>query len=160
MAFYSENPVVFESVSAVTATPSVELGVMRTHAGELYQYMYAAKTCSMGVGVVQTGTSGNTVVATGIVSGEFCAGFVKNESLVSGYYGWVLKKGVVDAANGMANSAGADGDVVLLGTDGKIRTAKGSPATAATDFVGGHIVGKVLSAGASATSHLIYVSCY
>lgn len=164
MGFYGADPVLFESVSATTATPSVELGSLRMHSGELYEYVYATKTISMGVGCVYSGTSGHSVVATGVVSGEHCAGFVKHESLVSGYYGWILKKGVVDAYNAMTSSAPADGDVVCLGTDGKFRCGVGKPATSATDFIGGHVIGKVLSAGASggtgASASLLYIACY
>ena len=164
MGFYGADPIHFESVSAVTATNSVELGTLRMHDGEWYEYVYAIGCVSMGVGATYSGTSGNSVVATGIVSGEYCAGFVKHESITTGKYGWLMKKGVIDVDNGIASSAPADGDVVYLSTDGKFIAGSGKMATAATDFIGGHVIGKVLSAGASggtgASFSLLYISVF
>lgn len=161
MAFYGADPILFESVSAVTATPSVELGTERVHSGERYKYVYAAKTVSMGIGAVLTGTSGNTIVATGAVSGEFCAGVVKHESIVSGSYGWILKCGVVDMTNGRASTAPSVNQVIRLSADGTF-CSDVMVATTAIDI--GHVFGKVLSAGASggtgASMSLVYVSCY
>ena len=37
MGVHSVGPVVFESVSNVTATPSVELGTQRMYLGEIYE---------------------------------------------------------------------------------------------------------------------------
>ena len=161
MGFYGLEPILFESVSAVTATPSVELGVMRVHAGEVYEYVYAVGCVSMGIGAVYSGTSGHSVVATGAVSGEMCAGFAKHESLTTGTYGWLLKKGVVDAANGRASTAPVINQVARLAADGKFCTDV-MVATSAIDQ--GHVVGKILSAGASggtgASLSLLYVSIY
>ena len=151
MSYYGISPLSFESVSAVTATPTpgLDLGTERIVAGEKYRYVYSLGQISPGYGATYSGTSGNSVAATGVVSGEHCAGFCKHATLTTGTYGWLLVKGVVDSYNGMTNSAPADGDVVYLTTDGKFRSGKGAPATSATDFVGGYAVGKVLSAGAS-----------
>jgi len=164
MSYHGADPIVFEGVSNVTATPSVQLGTERVYQGEKYRYVYSNGQISPGYGAALSGTSGHSVVATGVVSGELCAGFVKHVTLTTGTYGWLLTRGVVDAYNGMTNSAPADGDVVYLATDGKIRTGKGAPATSATDFVGGCVLGKVLSAGASggtgASLSLIYVSVF
>jgi hypothetical protein len=161
MSFQGLSPILFESVSAVTATPSVELGTERVTNGERYKYVYAAKTVSMGIGAVMTGTSGHTIVATGAVSGELCAGYVKHESIVSGSYGWLLKCGVVDASNGRASTAPSVDQVIRLAADGKF-CSDVMVATSAID--GGHVFGKVLSAGASggtgSSMSLIYVSVY
>lgn len=159
--FYSADPIMFESVSAVTATPSVGLGYMRWHDGECYEYVFAAKTVSMGIGGVYSGASGHTIVATGAVSGEHCAGFVKHESIPSGYYGWLMKKGVVDASNARASTAPSVNQVAYLGSDGKFMT-DAIVATSAID--NGHVIGKVLSAGASggtgSSLSLLYVSVF
>lgn len=160
--FHSENPVLFEGVSNVTATPSVGLGFMRVYNGEVYEYVYAVGAINKGYGTTYSGTSGHSVLATGIVSGEYCAGYCKHATIPAASYGWLLKKGVVDALNGTASSAPADGDVVYLAADGAFHTGRGQMATAATDFIGGHVLGKVLSAGASggtgASFSLIYVN--
>lgn len=161
MSYYGDAPIAFESVSAVTATPTpgVDLGTVRTHAGEVYEYVFAAKTISMGVGAVKTGTSGYTVVATGAVSGEFCAGVCKHESITSGYYGWILKKGVVDMRNAKASSAPVIDEPAYLGSDGGFMNERTTVTNAVNN---GHCIGKVLSAGASggtgASYSLMYIS--
>ena len=146
MAYYGIDPINFESVSAVTSTNSVDLGTLRWDSGELYEYVYAVGTISVGVGGVYSGTSGHSVVATGAVTGEACAGFCKHVALASGKYGWLLKKGVVDAKNARASTAPSVNQPAYLGSDGGIVTDT-SVVTSAIDC--GHVIGKVLSAGAS-----------
>lgn len=146
MSYYGVAPIGFESVSAVTATNTVDLGTRRWHAGEEYEYVYASTTVPVGYGAVYTGTSGYTVVATGVVSGELCAGFCKHATIAGGTYGWLLKKGVVDAKNGRASTAPVINDLTYMGADGAFVTDV-KVVTSAIDH--GHIIGKVLSAGAS-----------
>lgn len=161
MSYYGADPVMFESVSAVTATPSVELGTVRRHAGEVYEYVYAVKALPVGYGCVLTGTSGHSCAATGVVSGEYAAGFVKHAEISSGSYGWILKKGVVDLKNGRAGTAAVVNEVIHLAADGAICS---DVMVATSSIDGGCIVGKVLSAGASggtgASLTLCYVSVY
>lgn len=161
MAFYGLDPVQFESVSAVTATNSVDLGTIRYEAGEVYEYVYAVSCISMGIGAVITGTSGFSVIATGAVSGELCHGFAKHDSITTGKYGWLLKKGVVDAANGRASTAPVINQVARLAADGKFCTDV-MVATSAIDD--GHVIGKIVSAGASggtgSSLSLLYVSVF
>lgn len=146
MSFYSVDPVSFESVSNVTLTNSVDLGTMRWEAGELYEYVYASTTVPVGYGAVYSGVSGNTVVATGAVTGEACAGFCKHAKIVGSGYGWLLKKGIVDAKNARASTAPSLNQPAYLGTDGGFTTDT-SVVTSAIDS--GHVIGKVISAGAS-----------
>lgn len=159
--YNSADPVLFESVSNVTATPSVQLGEERMYAGEKYEYVYAVKTIPVGYGAVKTGTSGHSVAATGAVSGEVCAGWCKHSDINLGSYGWLLTKGVVDAKNGRAGTAPVINQVARLGADGAFVTDL-MVATSAIDH--GHVVGKILSAGASgdtgASLSLLYVSVY
>jgi hypothetical protein len=161
MSLYGADPVAFESVSNVTATPNVALGTTRTFQGERYEYVYAIKECPVGYGTVYSGTSGHSVVATGCITGEVCAGWVKNATISSGSYGWLLKKGVVDAKNARASTAPSVNQPAYLGTDGGFVTDT-SVATNAIDC--GHVVGKVLSAGASggtgSSLSLLLVSVY
>lgn len=158
---YGADPVAFESVSNVTATPSVALGTERFFDGEKYEYVYAVKEIPVGYGAVYSGTSGHSVVATGAVSGEFCAGWCKHTAISSGSYGWLLKKGVVDAKNARASTAPSVNQVAYLGSDGGFVT-DAVVATSAIDI--GHAIGKVLSAGASggtgSSLSLLYVSVY
>jgi hypothetical protein len=157
MSLYGADPVSFESVSAVTATPSTELGQVRMFAGELYEYVYAVKEIPVGYGCVKTGTSGHSVAATGSVSGEMAAGFCKHAAISSGSYGWVLKKGVVDLKNGRAGTAPSVNQVVRLGADGAV-VCDLMVATSAIDH--GFIAGKVLSAGASGDTGASLALCY
>lgn len=146
MAYFGVDPINFESISAVTATNTVDLGTMRWHSGELYEYVYAVKTIPVGYGAVYSGTSGHSVVATGAVSGEHCAGFCKHVDIDLGKYGWLMKKGVVNAKNGRASTAPVIDQVARLGADGAFVTDV-MVATSAIDH--GHVIGKILSAGAS-----------
>lgn len=159
---YGNHPgAVFEPISAVTATNSVELGTIRFHDGEYYEYVYAVGAVNQGYGCAYSGTSGHSVLATGIVSGEHCAGFAKHATIPAGSYGWLLKKGVVDAPNGRASTLTVINDLTYLGADGKVVTDV-KVVTSAIDH--GHVIGKVLSAGASggtgSSLTLIYVSVF
>lgn len=159
MAFYGVAPISFESVSAVTATNTVDLGTMRFHAGELYEYVYASTTVPVGYGAVYTGTSGHSVVATGAVTGEYCAGWCKHATIAGGTYGWLLKKGLVDAKNARASTAPSLNQPAYVGSDGGF-VSDTPVVTSAVDH--GHVIGKVLSAGASggtgASLSLLYVN--
>jgi hypothetical protein len=161
MGYNSVGPVVFESVSATTATPSIQLGMTRVYEGEVYEYVHAAKECPVGYGTVYSGTSGKTVVCTGSVSGEYCAGWVKHATIASGSYGWILKKGVVDAKNAKAGSAPVINEPAYLGSDGGFCNER---VVVTNAVLGGHVIGKVLSAGASgdtgASLSLLYVSVF
>jgi hypothetical protein len=143
---YGFQQAYMESVSNVTATNSVELGSIRFHDGEYYEYVYAAKELPVGYGAVKTGTSGHTCIATGSVSGEYCAGAVKHAAISSGSYGWLLVRGVVDVKNGRAGTAPVVNQTARLGADGAFVTDL-MVLTTGIDNV--HIVGKALSAGAS-----------
>ena len=86
-----------ESVSAVTATPSVELGARRYWKGEEYVYCYnaggASIAAALGV-VVVTGASGYSVAATSHADTvNPCVGVVKHAAIAAGSYGWVMTKG-------------------------------------------------------------------
>lgn len=142
MAFQGLEPILFESVSAVTATPSVELGTRRMVGGEEYVYVYAQAAVSASVGCSASGLSGYSVIATGLISGAFCYGFVKHADIAAGSYGWLLTKGIISSpVNGMVSTAFVATDNVMLAADGKIANQ-----AAAT---GGHVLGRVLTAAVS-----------
>lgn len=158
---YGFQQAFMESISNVTATRSVELGAIRFHDGEYYEYVHAAKELPQGYGAVKTGTSGKTCIATGSVSGELCAGFVKHATIASGSYGWLLVKGVVDAKNGRAGTAPVINQVARLGADGAFVT---DLMVLTSGIDNGPVVGKILSAGASgdtgASLSLLLVSLF
>lgn len=141
MAFQSVGPVCFESVSAVTASPSVEVGTIRIEGDEKYVYVYNAGTSqlSVGRGATVSGVSGYSVTVSSI-SGDMLVGFCKHATLTTGTYGWLVTRGFVDSVtNAMASTALVAGDVIQAGADGGI--AKG---------VTGPNVGKMMTATGSA----------
>jgi hypothetical protein len=126
MSVESVSPILFEGVSAVTTTPSVELGSTRTVAGERYVYVYNAGGAATGVGV---GLSRPVSAAAGIyslsassISGDVCGGFVKHVTIGAGQYGWALTKGLVNVAVSSFASSQSAGPKVL-GANGAIATA-------------------------------------
>ncbi len=88
-----------ETPSAVTATPSVELGARRFWKGEEYVYCYNAGGAAISTSVVLgvklvTGCSGYSVAATSITDVvNPCVGVVKHAAIAAGSYGWVMTKG-------------------------------------------------------------------
>jgi hypothetical protein len=139
MSHYGVSPVMFESVSAVTATPSVDLGTVVNVGGEQYIYAYAIATVSASVGATISGVSGYSVIATGMISGAFCVGFAKHADIPAGSYGWLLQKGFISSpVNGMVGTAIAATDGIMLAADGKIANAAAA--------VGGHLVGRSVTA--------------
>lgn len=136
MGFNSVAPILFESVSNVTTTPSVELGTRVTVNQENYLYVYAQATVSASVGATISGVSGYSVVATGMISGAFCVGFAKHADIPAGSYGWLLTRGALSSpVNGMASTALAATDNVQLAADGKICAAG----------AGGHLAGRMIT---------------
>lgn len=141
MAFNALSPVSFESVSAVTATPSVDVGTVRHEAGHKYIYVYNAGNSQISVGrcAVASAVSGYSVTVSS-VSGDFAMGFVKHVTLTTGTYGWLCTLGFVDSVtNAMASTALTAGDAIQVGADGAI--GKG---------ITGPTVGKMMTATGSA----------
>jgi hypothetical protein len=151
MGYYGVAPIAFESVSAVTATPSVEVGTIREDGDEKYVYVYNAGNSQISVGkcAVVSAVSGYSVTVSS-VSGDFAVGFCKHATLTTGTYGWLVTRGFVDSVtNAMASTALAAGDVVQVGIDGGV--AKG---------VTGPSVGKMMTATGSAGAAHAFVCVF
>lgn len=151
MAFYSVGPVCFESVSAVTATPSVDVGTLRIEGDEKYVYCYNTGGSQISVGRCATvsAVSGYSVTVSS-VSGDAVVGFVKHATLTTATYGWLVCRGFVDSVtNAMAGTALAAGDVIQAGADGGV--AKG---------VTGQNVGKMMTATGSAGSGHAFIAVW
>jgi hypothetical protein len=149
MAHYGVGPVCFESISAVTATPSVDIGTVREHAGEKYVYFYnAGATAGVGLGLVRpTSATGAYTMAVSSASGDFCHGFVKHASVASGSYAWALTKGMLTFAVASSASDQAAG-AKALGANGLI----------ATNTAGYFLVGDAQSSVVSGNSGTLCVS--
>jgi hypothetical protein len=155
MAFNSNGPIITESVSAVTATPSTDLGTRVTVNGKTYQYVYNAgnSQISPGYGAIVSGVSGYSVTVSSTTSADFCMGFVEHATLTTGTYGWLLQEGFcnVHAAGNVAAAAGA---LIGLAADGAI-----APKTISTGFMG-NAVGKAMAAIGSGVSGAAFVRVF
>lgn len=122
----STSPILFESVSNVTATPSVELGSRKRVSGNEYVYVYntGAASISQGQGAylpAATFSSGYSVTVSNAASqsgGEKLVGIAHNAAIAASSYGWVMCKGLsliaLDASEVSMNS----GDKLVPGVDG------------------------------------------
>jgi hypothetical protein len=131
-------PVAYEeSISAVTATNSVDLGSRRVDKGESYVYAYNAGGLqidpSYGVKLV-TGCSGYSVAATALADvANPCVGIVKHATLTTATYGWVMTKGFSNLEAPADSTITGDYVAIALGVSGTF-----SPVyqTFTTDIIG------------------------
>lgn len=153
-SFQSVNPVAFESVSNVTATPSVALGTRRIFNGEEYVYFYnnTGSSVTQGAAMTVSGLSGYSLTrsTTAEIDAPIC--FVKHADVAAGSYAWGLVRGLVKA---QLVSAISNGLPLMIGADGVVKTY----CTAAQSFPYGSI-GKSVESGVSSTSMLAYVRCF
>lgn len=119
MDVYS-GPAIEESVSAVTLSPSVDLGQERVHKGDRYKYCYNAGGSSVNVGygvALVTAASGYSVAGTGVTDVPLpMVGAIKHATMITASYGWVLTKGFLNLHT--ANSILAGGHVAIGGQAG------------------------------------------
>jgi hypothetical protein len=136
-----------ESVSAVTATPSVELGSRQFSDSREYVYMYNGGAVAYPARVVQvSGVTGYTFVVTfasgaGVHAQPF--GVVRNATIAAGSYGWVLTRGFTDLKND-GTAVVSVGDLVVNSLDGLVRVTTAT--SVVTQTVYGGIVGKAMQA--------------
>ncbi len=112
MAFYSEGPVIFGGVSGVTATPGSkdpELGARCVYSGNHYIYAYNAGNSEAYPGTAMTLIAGatsysGTLSTTAGLDVPF--GVVRNATMTTGAYAWLLKEGIGSAYTSAAIAAG------------------------------------------------------
>lgn len=138
MSFYGASPIGFESVSAVTSTPSVDLGSRRVVAGDEYVYCYniTGSSVTQGALMVASGGSGFSLTRSSTDSLDAPSVIVANAAVGAGQYFWGMARGRAYAMSGAFSA----GDPITVGTDGAIATF--ITATLPT----GSIIGKVLVA--------------
>jgi hypothetical protein len=174
MAVYEMKLVNEESVSAVTATPSVDVGTTRIHGGIFYRYMYnggsvAYKGCPV---VMTASTAGNTFVVT-VATIDICTtaagtreggfvGTIHNATCAAGSYCWVATKGMLNCRP--QSSAIAVAKKVKIGDGGGFVDAmEGFTDTSSTNtqqlgsFLVNHIVGTAQEAATAAATGTIKV---
>ena len=116
-----------ESVSAVTATNSVDLGSRRVWKGEEYVYCFNAggsqASPSYGLKVI-TGASGYSVAVTSLadVANPF-VGVVKHATLTTDTYGWVMTRGFVNVEASADSTITGDYVAISLDADGTFHQA-------------------------------------
>lgn len=135
------QPVYNESVSAVTATPSVVLGSRRVDtAGNEYVYGYnaGAATAEVGFGVVNgSSNAGYSFTVTNAASQTgWLVGVVHHSTIPAGSYGWVGVRGAFRAIpDGTATSMAA-GVQLALGIDGGFVSKAAATAVGGTFLAG------------------------
>lgn len=153
MAGPYDQQVFFESVSNVTATNSVEVGVERKVGDETYRYVYNAGNSQIppSYGCVLSAVTGYSVTISSITGVDFLVGAVKHATLTTGTYGWVLTQGFMPVEMEADNSAAA-GQILALAADGEFAlksNSTGYPTPA---------VGKAMAAVASGASGDAFIS--
>lgn len=120
---YGLQTVFEESVSAITATPSVPLGTRRIEGLKEYVYVYnAGSTAALGYGMITSCNSLGSVVVSS-VSGDVCAGIVQSTELTDSYYGWLQTKGPVNCESADGVSAGGPVYLQANGSVEEVTTA-------------------------------------
>ena len=170
MSSYDYKLINEESVSAVTATPSVDVGTIRYHGGIEYQYMYNAgaigyKGCPVLVTAatdydfVTTYAQIDTLTAAG-ADGFAFAGVLHNATCAAGSYAWVARRGMLNCRCG--SSAISIGDAVLIGDGGNFVVARSGVTDTATaaelcSFIVNPVVGQAMEAATAAATATIKV---
>lgn len=150
-----QSRVYFETVSAVTATPSVDPGSVRREGDEQYIYVYNAGNSQIlpGNGVVLSLVTGYSCTLSSTTSVDLCFGVNKHSTITTGTYGWIMTRGFSQIKMQADNSAAA-GQLVCLGADGLFAlksNSTGYPSPAA---------GKTMEAIASAGSGQAYITIW
>ncbi len=119
MTVYDQQ-ILFEGISNVTATNSVEVGTERKVGDETYRYVYNAggEQIAPSYGVILSAVTGYSVTISSVTSVDFLVGVVKHATLTTATYGWVLTQGFCDIEMEADNSAAA-GDLLVLAADGE-----------------------------------------
>ena len=143
-----------ESVSAVTATPSMLIGTPRVEQGDQYLYVFNTGNSQINPGniVILSATTSYSVTVSSVTSVDTPIGVCKHSTITTGAYGWIVTKGFVPL-RAPTNSALAVADYVQAGSDGTVTV----PASA-TSYLGNYF-GKVLQATASAGLGFGWVNC-
>lgn len=148
MQFQSENPVLSEVISSVTATPSQNMGDRVIVAGEEYVYVKNEGGASIGQNLLVcfvTGATGYSVAATGLTDVFNAAvGVVKHAAIPTSNYGWVMTKGWANLTPTSALTAAGAQIVLAAGAAGQVIQ------WAATGPTQGIAIGFALGANASA----------
>jgi len=137
-----------ESVSAVTASPSVSIGTRRLEGGREYLYACngATHTAAVGYCVIASAMSGGSFTVTA-VGGEIPMGVVMHAAIPGGSYGWLMTRGIV---HGYSGSAIAFGKAVIVGALGTMEELTSATAGVVPVMPIGTAITAIASAGTGA----------
>lgn len=145
-----------ESVSAITATPSVDLGTRRLEDNKEYVYVYNnGTTAAVGYGLIQSAMSGYSVTVSAALK-DRCFGVVQNTDLTTNYYGWAQVKGPANILVGGDHATAATGEGIYLianGSFGAVTTGATGSTYAAME------AGYTLVSIATAATGKVYLNC-
>ena len=154
------GPIRFDSVSLVTATPGdndPEVGDKATVGGRDYLFVYNAgnSVIPTGHGAVLVAAATTYSCTVSSVSGEdMIIGVCRNASISTGYYGWLVTRGVTNVEMNATSGTVAAGQLLKCGVNGVFNAL-----TIATGNLGGAI-GQALEAVVSSASGSAYVRCW
>jgi hypothetical protein len=136
------QPIFTEAISATTGTPSETLGTRRVDsAGNEYVYGYNASNSLIEVGVPVVHGSNNTGYSFTITNAASQVGFVAavchHATIATGYYGWLMVKGLCRVVPDASQVSMAVGDKLAIGVDGGFVSA---PVTISTGLRWGYTV--------------------
>ncbi len=138
---YYVGPALDESVSQVTATPSVGLGTRVTYKGEEYVYCYNAGsgTAAVRLGARFVTAASGYSVSAGSSAGVFnpLVGVVKHTAIPAASYGWLMTRGFATVE--VVSASTADYKMIALGVNGQFIEASGTT-TMGTATVVGHLL--------------------
>jgi hypothetical protein len=153
MGFESAAPILFESVSNVTATlgaNSPELGTRINKSGNEWTFVYNAggEQIAPRRGVIVSAVSGYSVSVSSVTQASKMFGVCVNATATTGTYFWAQTGGFVDIKNGMASTALAAAELVELGADGVfVHPPAAATAAGHHTFACGYIMAATGSAG-------------
>ncbi len=164
MTAYNAAPIRFAGISQVTASLGAndpQLGDECQEGGNGYIYVYNSGNSQVNPGygmVVNPGATGYSCTISSVAD-DLLVGVVRNATITTGTYGWVVKRGYtpVQMHADISAAAGAFLDMQANGVFG-LRTS--STPTASTVMVVGNTVGKITSATASNLSGGAFVFGY
>lgn len=136
MAVYKQN-LFTESVTAVTATNTVELGTRRVVDGKEYVYCYNGADIAdkrLFVKPLASNSTGYTFTVTTVSNSvRPVIGLINEATCATASYCWVLVKGkgagMIDGASTLAVGGAEVSTRVVTGADGKINIATGGTGT-------------------------------
>jgi hypothetical protein len=123
-----------EDISSASASPQFSLGSKTLRDGNEYVYVYAAKTVGSGQYAVlepagTSLTSGYTVTVSNASLNGWMAGVAQN-TIATGYYGFIMTKGLSLVAPDSGEVSAAPGVDLALGTNGGFVAAGATFSTA------------------------------